>query len=70
MWIRPGECNIDATVDPRVKIGGGSVMLWGGVKVDFKTDLEVIHRRNNRGLTRERYLNEIFDPHIRRLAEK
>ena len=44
-------------------------MLWGGIKVDVKTDLVEIRRRNSRGITGERYVNEIVDPHIRPLAE-
>ena len=66
---RPGERNIDATVSPRVAFGGASVMLWGGIKVDAKTEFVVNRRRNNRGLTEKRYVNDIVDPHIRTLVE-
>ena len=39
--------------------GGIRVTHWRGIKVDAKTDLVVIHRQN-RGLTWEKYVNDIY----------
>lgn len=50
MWKRPGEGLTDRLVDPTVKFGGGSLMMWGcmswegvgyGVKIEGKMDADL-----------------------------
>ncbi|KAJ4449668.1 hypothetical protein ANN_01072 [Periplaneta americana] len=45
-------------------------MLWGGIKLDMRTELVVIRRRRNQGLTGDRYVNEVLNPHVRTVAER
>ena len=40
--------------------GGGSVMMWGGIAANRRTDLVAI----NGNLNAQRYRNEILTPHV------
>jgi len=56
-------------IEPVRAFSGGSVMIWGGVSRDRRTNLVVIPRlpdnRGNRGgLTAERYINECLIPEV------
>ncbi|XP_067664193.1 uncharacterized protein [Haliotis asinina] len=43
-----------------VPFGGGSVMVWGGIRGDRKTDLVVI----DGNLTVQRYINQVLQPEV------
>jgi transposase len=49
------------TVHETVPFGGGSIMVWGGITVNTRTDLVVIR---NGGLTARRYIDEILKPQV------
>ena len=52
---RYAQCNFKETVS----YGGGSVMVWGGISLEAKTDLVFVER-----LTADRYITEILEPHV------
>lgn len=61
VFRRPGErysqCNIVGTVS----YGGGSVMVWGGISMEARTDLVLV---NDGRLTANRYITNILEPHV------
>ena len=59
MWRRRGERNLPPNLLQTVAYGGGSLMVWGGISLNNKTDLIFI--REN--LTAERYV-EVVQNHI------
>lgn len=58
VWRRRGERYAEAAVRPRVAYGGPSVMVWGGITFQGRTELYVI--QNN--LNARRYCDEILAP--------
>ena len=54
-WRRRGERNLPPNLLQTVAYGGGSLMVWGGISLNNKTDLIFI--RGN--LTAERYVEEV-----------
>lgn len=65
VWRRPGERFHAANIAEHDRYGGGSVMVWGGISWDGRTDLLVLGRGM---LTGERYRDEILDAHVRLYA--
>lgn len=61
VWRRANERYLDSAVQETVRFGGGSIMVWGGICLNGRTDLVVIA---NGSLTALRYLREILEPHI------
>lgn len=61
VWRRPGERYSQACITPRVAFGGGSVMFWGGISWEARTDLVAVP---GRGLTGARYVEEILEEHV------
>lgn len=61
VYRRPGEryaqCNILGTVS----YGGGSVMVWGGISLEARTELVLIQGGR---LTADRYITDILEPHV------
>ncbi|PSN55870.1 Tyrosine-protein phosphatase 69D [Blattella germanica] len=51
-----GDHHIGNAVSESVPFGGGLLMLWGGIKLDMRTELMVIRRRRNQGPTGNRHL--------------
>jgi len=69
VWRRRGQRFEENMIEPVRAFSGGSVMIWGGVSRDRRTNLVVIPRlpdnRGNRGgLTAERYINECLIPEV------
>src|ERR1700729_3476231 len=60
IYRRAGERYADNCIVERVPYGGGSVMVWGGITANRRTQLVLI--RGN--LTAVRYRDEIVRPHI------
>ena len=54
---RYAQCNIVGTVS----FGGGSVMVWGGISLDGRTELVIV---DGGRVTAHRYITEILDPHV------
>lgn len=61
VWRRRGERFAQACFSPRVPFGGGSVMFWGGIQYDARTELVVIPRP---ALTAQRYVTDILEEHV------
>ncbi|KAG5896973.1 hypothetical protein JTB14_024818 [Gonioctena quinquepunctata] len=66
---RAGERYAQCCMKERISYGGGggSCMLWGGKSFEGKTDLvfiEWVVRRNRRGLTADRDINQILADHV------
>ena len=60
VWRRTGESMDENNIAARVRYGGGSVMIWGGILVchDGKTELVTVNGRLNARL----YCDEIIIP--------
>ncbi|KAF2880860.1 hypothetical protein ILUMI_25315 [Ignelater luminosus] len=61
VWRRRGQRLERQCVNPRRAFNGGSVMVWGGVSYDHRTDLVIIPRP---GMTALRYIREVLRPHV------
>ena len=62
VWRRVGERYMDCNIVENDRFGGGSVMFWGGICYDGRTEL---YRVNGGSLTALRYRDEILDPIVR-----
>ena len=56
------ECFAPVCVAEHDRYGKGSVMVWAGISMQGKTDLQIIE---NGTLTTVRYVNEILDFYVR-----
>lgn len=61
VWRRPGERYAACTFTSRTPYGGGSIMVWGGISSDARTELVLIQ---NGALTAHRYIEEVLIPHV------
>lgn len=61
VWRRPGERYAQACFSTRVPFGGGSVMFWGGISFDARTELVVVGRP---ALNAPRYVEHILEEHV------
>lgn len=61
VWRRTGERNMPCTFSSRVSFQGVSVMVWGGISYDARTELVCIDRGS---LTGVRYIEEILSEHV------
>ena len=61
VWRRRGERNLPPNLLQTAAYGGGSLMVWGGISLNNKTDLIFI--RGN--LTTERYVEEVVQNHMK-----
>ena len=66
VWRRRGERNLPPNLLQTVAYGGGSLIVWGGIFLNNKTDLIFI--RGN--LTAERYVQGFVQNHISPLHTK
>ena len=65
VWRPPGEWYEDYNIVETDRYGGGSMMVWGGISYECRTDLTVI---NGGTLTALRNRDEILDPIVRPFA--
>lgn len=65
VWRSEGERYADCCIAQHDRFGGGSVMVWAGISIDYHTDLYVI---DNGSLTAVRYRDEILHPIVRPIA--
>lgn len=68
VWRRPGEQFREDCLAPNVAFNGGSVMVWGGISWNNRTELVIIPPP---GLNANRYVAEVLGPHVvpQRLAQ-
>jgi hypothetical protein len=65
VYRRPGERYAQCNMVPTVMFGGGSVMVWGGITLEARTELVVIPRGSITAVT---YIANILEPHVMPLA--
>ncbi|KAI4874306.1 hypothetical protein NFI96_001220 [Prochilodus magdalenae] len=65
LWGCCGECYAACNIIQHAWFGGGSVMVWGGIFLEGRTDL---YRLDNGTLTAIRYQDEILGPVVRLYA--
>lgn len=58
---RPGERYAQCAFSERVSYGGGSIMFWGGISMEARTELVFIERGS---LTAARYVEECLEEHV------
>lgn len=61
VWRRRGQRYDRACVAPVRAFNGGSIMVWGGITTNQRTDLVVLPAP---GMTAVRYVEEILRPHV------
>ena len=66
VYRRGGERFSDAYVLETDRVGGGSVMIWGGIRHVERTDLKVIDGNLNRAHYRDEIIAPIVLPFLRR----
>lgn len=68
VYRRPNERFAQCCITECVAYGGGSCMFWGGISLEAKTELVFITgpniRRQARGLTSQRYIEEVLQEHV------
>ena len=58
VWRRRDERYANCAIVEHDRYGGGSLMVWGGISVCFRTELLVL----NGTLTGQRNINEVLQP--------
>lgn len=61
VWRRAGERYAQCNIVPRVSFNGGSIMVWGGITMDYRTELVVVEGGS---LNADRYIREILQDHV------
>lgn len=61
VYRRPGERYAQCNIVETVSYGGGSVMVWGGISLEARTELVIIQGGR---LTADRYITDILEPHV------
>lgn len=64
VWRRPGERYSQAAIQEVDRFGNGSVMVWGGISIDHRTELVVINGR----LNARQYIDQVLDNHVLPMA--
>ncbi|XP_038209023.1 uncharacterized protein LOC119830186 [Zerene cesonia] len=60
VWRRRGERFLSITTTKTVSFNGGSIMVWGGISSDARTELVIVNNR----LTAARYIEEVLQEHV------
>ena len=61
VYRRPNERYSPCTIVETVSFQGGSIMLWGGISYEARTDLLILKRGAINAL---RYLEAVLEPHV------
>jgi hypothetical protein len=51
VWRRPGERFVQCAIQEVERFGGGSVMVWGGITFEDRTNLVVLNRGSMTAVT-------------------
>jgi transposase len=62
VWRRPGEGFVQCAIQEVERFGGGSVMVWGGITFEDRTNLVVVNRGS---MTAVRYRDDIIAPVVK-----
>lgn len=60
VWRRPGERYSQCCFSPRVKFGGGGMMVWGGISLEARTDLIKLQG----GINADKYIRQCLEEHV------
>jgi hypothetical protein len=61
VWRRTGERVAQCNFVPGISFGSDSIMVWGGISMEARTQLVVV---NGRAMTANRYIRDILKPHV------
>lgn len=61
VWRRPGERFASCNISPRIPFFGGSIMFWGGICFEGRTDLVPIRGRS---MNADFYVENILEEHV------
>lgn len=61
VWRRQGERFAQCNIAERISYRGGSVMIWGGISYEARTDLAIV---DGGSMTGARYITTILDEHV------
>jgi transposase len=61
VYRRPGEPYVQCNIAQAVSYGGGSIMVWGGISLEGRTELVIV---NQGRLAADRYVTTILEPHV------
>jgi transposase len=61
VWRRTGERVAQCNFVPGISFGSDSIMVWGGISMEARTELVVV---NGGAMTANRYTRDILEPHV------
>jgi hypothetical protein len=61
VWSRTCERFAQCNFVPGISFGSGSIMVWGGISMEARTELVVV---NGGAMTANRYIRDILEPHV------
>ncbi|KAH0816635.1 hypothetical protein GEV33_006156 [Tenebrio molitor] len=61
VWRSTGERVAQCNFAPGISFGSGSIMVWGGISMEARTELVVV---NGGAMTANRYIRDILEPHV------
>jgi transposase len=61
VYRRPEERYVQCNIAQTVSYGGGSIMVWGGISLEGRTELVIV---NQGRLAADRYVTTILEPHV------
>lgn len=61
VYRRDGERYSECNMRPNSNFRGGSIMVWGGISINGRTELAVV---NGGAMTADRYIRDILEPYV------
>jgi transposase len=61
VWRSTGQRVAQCNFVPGISFGSGSIMVWGGISMEARTELVVV---NGGAMTANRYIRDILEPHV------
>lgn len=65
IWRTAGEQYLEECIQEKSAFGGGSIMVWGGISIDGRTELVILDSGTINGLS---YRNKILQHHVTNYA--